>query len=122
VNESLELEETFLRLDKMLTELNPTQLTDQLGKAAADLVETIRRELAGFRSDFSGTAGSLSRLTTRLDTLAQMIDKGSTAGKLVSSNELYEEVRETNSELKALIEDIKAHPDKYVKVRFSIFR
>jgi phospholipid/cholesterol/gamma-HCH transport system substrate-binding protein len=122
VNESLELETTFLRLDKLLTELNPAQLSDRLGSAATDLVGSIRSELASFRSDFSGTAGNLSRLTVRLDSLVQMIDKSSTAGKLISSNELYEEVRQTNSEIKGLIADIKAHPDKYVKVRFSLFK
>ena len=122
VNESLELETTFLRLDRLLTELNPSELSDKLGKSAGDLVGTIKTELASVRSDFSGTAGNLSRLAARLDTFIQVIDTSSTAGKLVRSKDLYDEVRQTNAELKGLIADIKAHPDKYVKVKFSLFK
>ena len=65
------------------------------------MVGTIRAELAEVRSDLSSTAGNLSRLR---------------------SDSLYDEVRKTNIELKGLIADIKAHPDRYVKVRFSLFK
>ena len=122
INESLELETTFLKLDALLNELNPAELSNQLGKSANDLVGTIRTELAGVHSDFTGMAGNLSHLAARLDTFVQLIDANSTAGKLVRSNELYDEVRQTNTELKGLIADIKAHPDRYVKVKFSLFK
>jgi ABC-type transporter Mla subunit MlaD len=122
INESLELETTFLKLDRLLTELNPTELSGSLSKSAGDLVGTIRTELANVRSDFSGTAGNLNRLAVRLDTFIQLIDTNSTAGKLIRSDSLYDEVRQTNTELKGLISDIKAHPDKYVKVKFSLFK
>jgi len=122
VNESLELETTFLKLDRLLTELNPTELSGSLSKSANDLVGTIRTELANVRSDFSSTAGNLNRLTARLDTFVQLVDTGSTAGKLVRSDSLYDEVRQTNNQLKELIADIKAHPEKYVKVKFSLFK
>jgi len=122
VNESLELETTFLKLDRLLTELDPTELSDQLSKSAGDLVGTIRTELANVRSDFSSTAGNLNRLAARLDTFVQLIDPSSTAGKLVRSDSLYDEVRQTNNEIKGLIADIKAHPDKYIRVKFSLFK
>ncbi len=122
INESLELETTFLKLDQLLTEINPTELSGQLSKSANDLVAVIRTELANATGDFSSTAGNLSRLAARLDTFVQFIDTSSTAGKLVRSDQLYEEVRQTNTELRGLIADIKAHPDKYVKVKFSLFK
>jgi ABC-type transporter Mla subunit MlaD len=122
VNESLELETTFLKLDRLLTELNPTELSGTLSKSANDLVGAIKVELANVRGDFSSTAGNLSRLAVRLDTFIQLVDTSSTAGKLIRSDSLYDEVRQTNIELKGLIADIKAHPDKYVKVRFSLFK
>ena len=122
INESLELETTFLKLDRLLTELNPTELSSQLSKSADELVVAIRTELADVRADFSGMAGNLGRLAARLDTFVQLMDANSTAGKLVSSDSLYDEVRQTNIELKGLITDIKTHPDKYVKVRFSLFK
>jgi len=122
VNESLELETTFLKLDRLLTELNPTELSGSLSKSADELVGTIRTELANVRSDFSNTASNLNRLAARLDTFIQLVDTSSTAGKLVRSDSLYDEVRQTNIELKGLIADIKAHPEKYVKVKFSLFK
>jgi hypothetical protein len=122
VNESLELETTFLKLDRLLTELNPTELSGALSKSAGDLVGAIQTELANVRSDFSSTAGNLSRLAARIDTFVRAVDTNSTAGKLIRSDSLYDEVRQTNIELKGLIADIKAHPDKYVKVRFSLFK
>ncbi len=122
VNESLELETTFLKLDHLLTELNPAELSGQLSKSANDLVGSIQTELANVRRDFSGTAGNLTRLTARLDTFVQLVDTNSTAGRLLRSGELYSEVLQTNAELKGLIADIKAHPEKYVKVRFSLFK
>jgi ABC-type transporter Mla subunit MlaD len=122
VNESLELETTFLKLDRLLTELNPTELSGALSKSADDLVGIIRTELANVRSDFSGTAGNLNRLAVRLDTFVQLVDTNSTAGKLIRSDSLYDELRQTNTEIKGLIADIKAHPEKYVKVKFSLFK
>ena len=44
------------------------------------------------------------------------------AGKLVRSDSLYDEVRQTNVELNGLITDIKVHSDKYVRVKFSLFK
>jgi phospholipid/cholesterol/gamma-HCH transport system substrate-binding protein len=121
-NESLELETTFLKLDRLLTELNPTELSDKLGKSAGDLVSTIQAELAEARRDFAGTAGNLSQLAARLDTFVRIIDTSSTAVKLVSSDELYDEVRQTNLELQSLIADVKANPEKYIKVDFTLFK
>jgi len=50
------------------------------------------------------------------------MDSNSTPGRLVRTNELFDELRQTNAEVKDLIADIKAHPDKYVKVKFSLFK
>jgi phospholipid/cholesterol/gamma-HCH transport system substrate-binding protein len=122
VNESLELETTFLKLDRLLTELNPTELSGALSKSAGDLVSIIRTELANFRADLMGATGNLNALAARLDTFIQLVDANSTAGKLIRSDSLYYEVRQTNTELKGLISDIKAHPDRYVKVKFSLFK
>jgi phospholipid/cholesterol/gamma-HCH transport system substrate-binding protein len=117
-NEALDLEETFLRLDSMLYTLDPSQLTAQL--------KTLKDELAGLlRSEAGGLSGNIERVASSLENIERRVDSlvapGSTVGRLAGSAELYDELRQTNAELKALVADIKANPERYVKVRFSLF-
>ena len=121
-NEALDLEETFLRLDRLLSSLDPTRLTDELQALRGELMLTVRTQLTEFNASFGAASVELTRLALRLDTLVQSINHESTAGRLISSPELYDEVRQTNNELQALIKDIKEHPERYVKMRFSLFR
>jgi phospholipid/cholesterol/gamma-HCH transport system substrate-binding protein len=120
-NEALDLEETFLRLDRMLSNLDAGRLTDELRQARDELMGTLRSSLSGLATDFSKSAREIENISAHVDTLAAMLAKDAPAGKLLSSSELYDEVRQTNLELKALIADIKANPDRYVKVKVSLF-
>jgi len=121
-NEALDLEETFLRLDRLLSSLDPTELTGELKSLRDELMETVRSQLTGFNTSFSSASVELTRLSARLDTLVQSISRESSAGKLLSSSELYDEVRKTNSELQSLVKDIKENPERYLRLRFSLFR
>ena len=122
VNEALDLEEIFLRLDRLMSELDPTQLSGQLKSVRDELMLTIKTQLSEFNTNFAGASAGLERLSARLDTLVQLVNKESTAGKLVGSSELYDEVRQTNAQVQALVTDIKEHPERYVKVKFSLFK
>jgi len=122
-NEALDLEETFLRLDKVVARLDPDDLREELRNTIQELVSTFDGQLGRFDHQFSslnrnlGTAGSeLQRVSHSLDTLTTLLDPGSTAGQMLTSDDLYEEVRETNKQLQALIADIKANPKRYFKV------
>ncbi len=121
-NEALDLEETFLRLDRLLSSLDPTELTGELKNLSNELMETVRSQLIGFNTSFSLASAELARLSARLDTFVQSISRESSAGKLLSSSELYDEVRKTNSELQSLVKDIKENPERYLRLRFSLFR
>jgi len=76
---------------------------------------------------FASAAERLDVLTVRLDSLRMVIQNVSTRvesgqgtlGKLVNEDKLYADLNDSVRSLKALIEDIKAHPKKYLKV--SIF-
>jgi len=47
-----------------------------------------------------------------------MLVKGDgSVGKLLKSDELYEEIRATNQALKALIQDINENPKKYLQIK-----
>jgi len=125
-NEALDLEETFLRLDKALREIDPAQLAGDIKQAGDDLMREVKTELDGletrldrFNAAFLMTADELAGLADGLDSLSALLEPGSTAGKLLSTSELYDDVRATNKQLQDLIADIKANPKRYLK--FSLF-
>lgn len=76
---------------------------------------------------FEHSAAGLERLTTRLDSLRGVlqsvsgkIDRGEgSLGKLVNDPRLYDDAKVTVAQLKALIEDIKKNPKKYLNI--SVF-
>lgn len=73
---------------------------------------------------FASTAEKLDRFTGRLDSLrASMqtvtgrIERGEgSLGKLVNDDQLYVEAKASVASLKALIQDVKANPKKYLKL------
>jgi phospholipid/cholesterol/gamma-HCH transport system substrate-binding protein len=84
-------------------------------------------ELRRAMDHFGSAAEKMDRLTGRLDSLravvqstASRVENGEgTLGKLVRDDQLYTELSSTAQSLRALIEDIKKNPKKYLKV--SIF-
>jgi len=82
-------------------------------------------ELRRALDSFERSAAGLERLTLRLDSLratpqsvSGKVDRGDgSLGKLVNDPRLYDEARQTVTELKALIADIKTNPKKYVQVK-----
>jgi phospholipid/cholesterol/gamma-HCH transport system substrate-binding protein len=94
-------------------------------RTAKSLTTDREAELRHTLESFERSATGLERLTTRLDSLraslqsvSSKVDRGDgSLGKLVNDPKLYDEARQTVTELKALIADIKANPKKYVNVR-----
>lgn len=96
-------------------------------ETAKSLTTDREDQLRNSLDNFASAANKLDGLTTRLDSLRAVIfnmtakvDRGEgTLGKLVNDDQLYADLNESISSLKALIEDIKAHPKRYLKL--SIF-
>jgi phospholipid/cholesterol/gamma-HCH transport system substrate-binding protein len=84
-------------------------------------------ELRKAMDHFSHAAENLDRLSTRLDSLrasiqviTSKVEKGDgTLGKLVNDQKLYTELNTSVQSLRALIEDVKRNPKKYLKI--SVF-
>jgi phospholipid/cholesterol/gamma-HCH transport system substrate-binding protein len=82
----------------------------------AQLRETLDR--------FASAAEKMDRLSGRLDSLRAVmqsvtdkVDRGEgTLGRLVHDDRLYSDLNDSVRSLKALIEDVRAHPKKYFKV------
>ncbi len=126
VNEALDLEETFLQLDRALNKFNPEELTGSLKQVAEDLMARIQGQLDHFsgqldkfNSGLAVTGEELEGLSDGLDSLAVLLKGESTMGKLLTSQKLYDEVMKTNRQVQILIEDIKKNPKRYFKI--SIF-
>lgn len=88
--------------------------------------------ITGRISRGEGTAGKLvtdqelynrlSSMADRLDKLTAALQKGEgTAGQLLHDRQLYENMNGAVSELRRLVQDIRADPRKYLSVRVSIF-
>ncbi len=95
--------------------------------SARGLLVDRREDLSQALDHFSAAAGNLDRLSVRLDSLrstlqitADRLNRGEgTAGKLMTDEKLYAEMRSSVRELRALIADIKANPRKYLRI--SVF-
>lgn len=79
-----------------------------------------------------GTAGKLvndpalynkmNSLAERLDTLTTQLNEGQgTAGQLLHDRKLYDNLNEAATELRGLVSDIRKDPQKYLRVKVSIF-
>lgn len=122
-NEALDLEETFLRLDRMLDSLDLGAVAGEVRAAIEEIMATVRVQLAGFgvkvdrfAQSFEGTSEGLVHLSRGLDSLSAMLSPGSTVGRLLQSDELYEGVLETNRQVQELILDVRENPRRYFKL------
>ncbi len=94
-------------------------------KTAKSLTTDREAELRDAMDHFSSAAGKLDQLSGRLDSLRAQIaavtgkvNRGEgTLGKLVNDDTLYSEVNASVQSLKALVEDIKKNPRKYLTVK-----
>jgi phospholipid/cholesterol/gamma-HCH transport system substrate-binding protein len=126
---------------------NLRTLTDQLNRgegslgqlmkdpAFADSVTGTTKNLEALTARLNkgeGTAGKLltddalykrfDALTGRLDTLTRELNDGKgTAGQLLKDQKLYDNLNAAASELRGLVADIRQDPQKYLRVKVSLF-
>jgi phospholipid/cholesterol/gamma-HCH transport system substrate-binding protein len=131
-------------LDKTLANLHDTseQLKAAVTENRATLRETVHNLNAASRTakalttdreaqlrrtldSFERSAQGMERLTIRLDSLraalhnvTDKVDRGDgSLGRLVNDPRLYDDAKETVAQLRALIEDIKKNPKKYINLK-----
>ena len=94
-------------------------------RTAKSLTTDREQQIIRTMDSFERSAAGLDRLTLRLDSLRTVIQKVSdkvdrgegTLGRLVNDPKLYEDAKASVTELKALIEDIKKNPKKYINLK-----
>lgn len=104
-------------------------------EAFATSLSATTENLEGITADLQkgkGTAGRLltdealykrlDSVTTRLDELTRNLNAGEgTAGQLLTDRQLYENLNGAATELRSLVQDIRDDPQKYLRVKVSIF-
>lgn len=101
---------------------------------ARDLKSLTRsmNDIAGQLQRGEGSAGKLlkddalhqriDRLSTRLDALVTKVETGQgTAGRIVQDPALYENLNAAAQEMRGLIGDVRRDPQKYLRVKLSVF-
>jgi phospholipid/cholesterol/gamma-HCH transport system substrate-binding protein len=107
--------------------LKDQAFADSLTSATANVDQLTAKVNKG-----EGTAGKLvndpalydrmNSLAERLDTLtAQLAEGQGTAGQLLHDKKLYDNLNEAATELRGLVSDIRKDPQKYLRVKVSIF-
>ena len=105
------------KLDRTLTELNrelPTILNN-VGDASANLdtlsIELREAQLQRIINQASATLDSVSLLVAALNSTQ------GTAGKLINSDDLHNQLEHTIADVDSLVSDIKAHPKRYINIK-----
>ena len=109
------------RFDQTLKDLSYT--SSELKK----MVTENKGKLQSTVDNFSSASKKLENITTTLDSLSISLKNLSfkieggegTLGRLVNDTTLYEQIKKTTQDVDSLIQDIKRHPKKYLKI--SIF-
>jgi phospholipid/cholesterol/gamma-HCH transport system substrate-binding protein len=116
-NEVVELERFFIGLDNIITQLESIPITTELKKLKTELYVKLDTLTSAFSMPLVMMSEQMRDLVVKFDTLGDLLKQEGTVKKLMTSEELYQEIRDTNQKLRALLDDIKANPKKYFTVK-----
>ena len=127
VNES-KMQESLLEINKLTEQLNTTVAS--LNRFMKGDVNAILDNVNGLTSNVeeltgqikdSDINGLLNKATTTLEStnklLSSLNDGEGTAGKVINSSELHDQLSETIASVDSLINDIKQNPKRYINIK-----
>lgn len=117
INEVIELEKLFIGLDNLMTKIESMPIIPELKAIKNELLGKFDTLAKGFSAPIMGITDQLVLLVAKLDTLGNYLKQEGTVKKLMTSEELYQELRATNQKLQELLEDIKTNPTKYFNIK-----
>lgn len=115
-NKTFDLESLGAQFDSLLIIVKDIELPD-FNKIATEFSRKLDKSTQRLSSMFEGPIEKVEDLVVQLDSLSRHFKGDGTMGKLLKSDEFYEEVRATNQALKDLIEDIKENPKRYINIK-----
>lgn len=116
-NEVIELESFFVRFDKIIAELESIPIIDGLKDLKTELFNKFDTLADGFSVPLTEMTNQIEAMVIKLDSLGDFLKQEGTVKKMMTSEELYNEVRSTNFKLQELLEDIKTNPKKYFTIK-----
>jgi phospholipid/cholesterol/gamma-HCH transport system substrate-binding protein len=103
---------------KLQKVLDDASLTMQSGKVTLDKYGNLAQSID--TKQLNATIANLDVTVGKLNQVVSGIDKGEgSLGKLMKDEQLYNNLNSASSNLNSLIEDMKAHPKRYIN--FSVF-
>ncbi len=116
-NEVIGFENIFVRVDEIIKKLEGGMIDNSIKSIKDELFSKLDTVAKGFNMPMSSITSPIEQLVIKLDTISNYLKSEGTVKKLVTSEDLYNEIRETNSSLRALLDDIKANPKRYFTVK-----
>jgi phospholipid/cholesterol/gamma-HCH transport system substrate-binding protein len=114
--ESIDLESIAGELGKVIEMIQNLKLPD-LSNVGVQLSMAIDKNVKNLSQMFQQPGDKINTLVQRLDSISAMLKGEGTVGKLLKSDELYQELRSSARSLRELMDDIKANPKKYVDLK-----
>ncbi len=114
-SERIKLSKIFTNVESITSNLEKSnsQIASILGNA-----KTFTDDLVS--ADFKGTIDAAKATLNKFNSLLDDANSGNgTLGKLLKDEQLYNELNITNKRLQNLVDDISAHPERYI--HFSVF-
>lgn len=116
ISESIDMESIAAELGRVVTIIENMKLPD-LDNIGPQLSAAIDRTVNNLSQMFQAPGSRLESLTKRLDSLSILLQGDGSLGRMIKSDELYQELRSTNKSIRDLMEDIKANPKKYLDLK-----
>ncbi len=116
VNETLDLEALVLQFDSLARVFKSFKPPD-LDKTINRLFSEVNRNIKILSESMKTPTEKIDNLLARLDSVTALLKGEGTVAKLLKSDELYNDIKKTNTALQDLIEDIKANPKKYIQIK-----
>lgn len=113
---SFDLESLAARIEELVAKFGTIEMPD-LDAAARRLSADLGRSVDRLVKMAESPIGRIDTLASRMDTLAMLLQGEGTIGRMLKTDQLYQELRETNLALKALIQDINENPGKYINIK-----
>lgn len=114
------LTRTISRLDGLLAQVDMNQITEAIDKGIAEVVESSKESLSALKveqTELTSLVENLARVTASLDTVLTAIkEREGTLGRLIFEDSTYNEILGASQELRALISDLRAHPERYLHI------